>query len=87
MVPVDLYSIFKQFNTMLFTKSSTDLGKNEVEHRVLCDWLRNINQQNIQLSRKLTILQKSVDLILENESSADNMAKDFDNSSDSGAVS
>ena len=78
MVPVDLYSIFKQFNTMLFTKSSTDLGKNEVEHRVLCDWLRNINQQNIQLARRLTVLQKSVDAILENEGHAEDEARDFD---------
>ena len=74
-VSIDSYTIFKQCNTMLFTKSVKDLGKNEVEHRVLCDWLRNIQQQNIQLSRKLTILQKSVDSILENEGHAEDIAR------------
>jgi len=55
--------------------SPTDLrDKSTVRHRVLCDWLRNIQAQNIQLARKLTILQKSVDSILENEGSADSMA-------------
>ncbi len=55
--------------------SPTDLrDKNTVQHKVLCDWLRTINQQNIQLSRKLTVLQQSIDSILENEGSADSMA-------------
>ncbi len=71
MVSVDLYSIFKQFNTMLFTKSEKDLGKIDVQHRVLCDWLRNISSQNTQLARKLTLLQKGVDSILENDSPPD----------------
>ncbi len=53
---------------------STDLqDKTSVQHRVLCDWLRNISNQNIQLARKLTLLQKSIDSILEDESRPDPM--------------
>jgi len=48
--------------------SPTDLrDKKVVEHAVLCDWLRNISNQNIQLARKITVLQKSIDLLLEDE--------------------
>ncbi len=69
------------------SKSPEDLqDKKSVQHKVLCDWLRNISSQNIQLARRLTVLQKSVDLILENEGSAEDMAKDYD-SSESGSVS
>jgi len=47
------------------SKSPQDLqDKTSVQHRVLCDWLRNISNQNIQLARKLTVLQKSIDLLL-----------------------
>ena len=63
-----------------YRKSETDLGElaSPIRHKVLCDWLRNISNQNIQLARKLTLLQKSVDSILENEGSAEDMAKDYD---------
>jgi len=54
-----------------FSKSREDFDKNSVQHKVLCDWLRNIQSQNIQIARRLTALQKSVDSILENEGSAD----------------
>ncbi len=46
--------------------SPTDLrDKKIVEHAVLCDWLRNISNQNIQLARKLTLIQN---LLQESES-------------------
>jgi len=64
-----------------FSKSSStsDLeNKESVQHRVLCNWLRNISNQNVQLARRLTILQKSVDSILENEGQAEVEAKEFD---------
>jgi len=48
-----------------FSKSrpAQDLSntKSDVQHKVLCDWLRNIHQQNIQIARKLTILQRTVE--------------------------
>lgn len=62
----------KSLEMFNLSKSPEDLqDKNIVQHKVLCDWLRNIQAQNIQLARKLTLLQKSVDSILENEGSAD----------------
>ncbi len=55
--------------------SPTDLRDSKtVQHKVLCDWLRQIHNQNIQLARKVTILQQSIAAILENESSAEDMA-------------
>ncbi len=57
--------------------SDFENSKSDVQHKVLCDWLRNVHQQNIQLARKLTALQQSVDSILENESSADGMASEL----------
>ncbi len=52
----------------------------QIQHRVLCDWLRNIQQQNIQLARRLTVLQKSIDLLLEDNPGPEEL-KEFDNSS------
>jgi len=35
-----------------FTKSvKSDLGKQDVQHRVVCDWLRNIDKKLIQQNR------------------------------------
>ena len=69
----------KSLGMFNLSKSPQDLqDKTSTQHRVLCDWLRNISQQNIQLARKLTLLQKSVDSILENEGQAEDMARDFD---------
>jgi len=28
--------------------------KTDIQHKVLCDWMRNIHNQNIQIARKLT---------------------------------
>jgi len=74
-----------------FSKSSSEdkdlQNKETVQHRVLCDWLRNISNQNIQLARRLTVLQKSIDLILENENHAESMAKDYDDNYNPGTVS
>ncbi len=53
----------KSLDMFKFTKSETDLGKlaEPIQYKVLCDWLRNIHTQNIQLSRKLTFLQRTVE--------------------------
>ncbi len=66
----------EMFNLSKSASEDSDLSsiKTNVQHKVLCDWLRTINQQNIQLARKLTVLQTSIDSILENESSAEDMA-------------
>ncbi len=66
-----------------FTKSSdNDLGKlaEPIQYKVLCDWLRNIHQQNIQLARKLTILNQRLDVLLEDEPRPD--VADYDPSPD-----
>ncbi len=69
------------------SKSPEDLqDKKSVQHKVLCDWLRNIQQQNIQLARRLTVLQKSIDLLLENEGHPEDM-KEFDDSNEGRTVS
>jgi len=42
-----------------FSKSSSasDLqNRTDVQHKVLCDWLRQLHSQNIQLARKLTLI-------------------------------
>jgi len=48
-----------------FSKSAlTDLqnkSKEDIQHKVLCDWLRNIHQQNMNLSKKITFLQRTVE--------------------------
>jgi len=67
----------------MFSFSKSGLGpdlqnKTDVQHKVLCDWLRNIQSQNIQLARKLTLIQKSIDSILENEGHAEIEAREFD---------
>jgi len=60
-----------------FSKSSftSDLqNRTTVQHKVVCDWLRQIQQQNIQLARRLTEMNKKLDsLILNNESHAEGM--------------
>jgi len=73
-----------------FSKSSStsDLqNRTTVQHKVVCDWLRQIQQQNIQLARKLTILQKSVDLLLRDEGRAEGMETLDGDNSESGSVS
>ncbi len=75
-----------------FSKSSSEdkdlQNRTTVHQRVLCDWLRNISNQNIQIARRLTVLQKSVDLILENEGRADSMAEEYNaDNSDTRSVS
>ncbi len=50
----------------MFNLSKSDCAsdlqdKTSVQHKVLCDWLRNLHQQNIQLARKLTVLQRTVE--------------------------
>jgi len=64
----------KSLEMFNLSKSREDLqDKTSVQHKVLCDWLRNIQQQNINLSRKITALQKSIDLLTEDESLAGSM--------------
>ena len=65
-----------------FSKSSStsDLqNRTTVQHKVLCDWLRQIQNQNIQLARRLTVLQKSIDLLLEDNPRPED---EHDNSND-----
>ncbi len=69
----------KSLEMFNLSKSPEDLqDKNSIQYKVLCDWLRTINSQNIQLARKVTLLQQSIDSILENESHAESMSRDFD---------
>ncbi len=49
-----------------FSKSSlnSDLqnkSKEDVQFKVLVDWIRSVHSQNIQLARKITFLQKTVE--------------------------
>jgi len=58
--------------------SPTDLrDKKIVEHAVLCDWLRNISNQNIQLARKLTLLDKRLTQLLEDEPRPEELIADI----------
>jgi len=69
-----------------FSKSRLDSdlqNRTIVQHKVVCDWLRQIQQQNIQLSRKITALTNRVDSLLENEGSPDSMETDSNDSSSS----
>jgi len=55
-----------------FSKSLGDFEiKTDSQHKTLCDWLRTVDY-------KITVLQKSIAEILENESQADIMARDLD---------
>jgi len=58
-----IYMLLKKSLEMFnLSKSPQDLqDKTSVQHKVLCDWLRNLHEQNIQLARKLTILQRTVE--------------------------
>jgi len=54
-----------------FSKSSSDdkhlQNRTSVQHRVLCDWLRNIQTQNIQITKKLSLVLRQLDTLLEGE--------------------
>ncbi len=43
-----------------FSKSVADLQnkKSDIQHKVICDWLRQVHSQNIQIARKLSIITK-----------------------------
>lgn len=46
---------------MFFTKSETDLGnKSTVQHRVICDWLRNIDKKLTRIEGQVRALQREV---------------------------
>ncbi len=75
----------------MFNFSKSGLGpdlqnKTDVQYKVLCDWLRSIHAQNIQLARKLTILQN---LLIEDQSSSPSgeLMEERDDSSESRSVS
>lgn len=58
------------------SSSSSDLrNKSDVQHKVLCDWLRNIHSQNIQIARKLTIITQ---LIQSSSPSGESTLEEFD---------
>ena len=70
-----IYMLLKKSLEMFnLSKSPEDLqDKTSVQHKILCDWLRNISNQNIQIARKITLLQQEIARILEDESLPDNM--------------
>ncbi len=57
--------------------SDFENSKKDVQHKVLCDWLRNIQQQNVQIARKLTLVQRTIDSLLEDEPRQEEI-RDFD---------
>ncbi len=65
---------------MFFTKSETDLGKSRsgAEHRVVCDWLRNIDKKLTRMETQIRRLERGLDSILENEDHADSVARELD---------
>ncbi len=64
---------------MFFTKSETDLGnKSTVQHRVICDWLRNIDKKLTRIEGQIRSLERGLHTILENDSQAESMARELD---------
>ncbi len=46
-----------------FSKSRLDSdlqNRTSVQHKVLCDWLRNISKQNTMLARRLTLIESQL---------------------------
>ncbi len=65
-------------------KSESGLSeKSTVQHRVICDWLRNIDKKLTRINIDMKNLHKGFDLLLENESSPE----DGNDNSASGSVS
>ncbi len=55
----------------MFYKQSpkTDLDeKTTVQHRVLCDWLRNIDKKLTRIEKSVTNLHEGFDILLKDES-------------------
>ncbi len=55
----------------VFYKQSpkTDLDeKTTVQHRVLCDWLRNIDKKLTRIEKQVTNLHKGFDILLRDDS-------------------
>ncbi len=75
-----IYTNFKKYNTMLnFAKSEKDLEKRStVQHRVICDWLRNIDKKLTRIESQIRALERGLHTILENENHAESMAKEYD---------
>jgi len=70
------------------SKNDSDLqNRTTVQQKVLCDWLRQIQSQNVQLARRLTVLQKSIDLLLSESTSINPENFEEIDSSESGSVS
>ncbi len=70
------------------SSSSSDLrNKSDVQHKVLCDWLRNIHSQNIQIQRKLTRLTQMMIASQSSSPLGEPVETNLDDySSDTGAV-
>ena len=68
-----------------FSKSSPDLRnkKSDIQHKILCDWLRNIHSQNIQIARKLTIITQ---IIQSSSPEGEPVLEEYDDSSTSESV-
>ena len=70
----------KSLDMFNYRKSETDLGElaGPIQFKVLCDWLRNIHQQNIQLARKLTVIQNLINVpIPEDEGPPDDIEREW----------
>jgi len=52
--------------------------KADVQHRVICDWLRNIDKKLTRTQHQIEGLTRNIDSILENEDHADSMARELD---------
>ncbi len=54
----------------LRTKSENGLSekKTDVQHRVICDWLRNIDKKLTRIERSVGNLHKGFDILLKDES-------------------
>ncbi len=77
------------FNFSKSIKPSADLqNKSTVQHRVLCDWLRNIDKKLTQLARRQDYITKTLDSLLEDQLSSPSGEQDVqnDNSTDSQSI-
>ncbi len=51
------------------SRSTSDLqNKSDVQYKVICDWLRTIVNNQIQMKSRITSLEKGLRLLLEDES-------------------
>jgi len=65
-------AILKSRNMFFENKSSSGLSeKSDVQHRVVCDWLRNLDKKMSRIERSVENLHKGFDILLKDEGSPD----------------